>query len=568
MKTVIRLLRFVACGTLRATASAIHADDPFRKFVGSLSMNITRDSKSLCAIIAATATALAPVCAGTPATIASGLSTPMKVAVTSQSNLLVAEAGTGTNAGRLSLVESSTGNRRTLVDGLPSGFAGPVNGQSGPSGLALDGRTLYLTIGTGDAMAAGNPGLVPNPRPSSPLLCSVLAIVFSADPEKTTAAWTLSSADHTALKSGSRLTRDSGAGDPMTIELVADLPDYVPEPTASQPNNVRPANPWGVAVLGERLFVIDASLNSLIVVDPVSHAVRTLTTFAPLPNTRGTGPSVVEAVPDGIRAYGNQILVTLLTGFPFPVGGAQVRLVDPDTGANSPFITGLTSAIDVLPLPGGGFLTLEYSADMLAGAAATSSGRLQLFAAPNTAPIVVGNSFSTPTGLALDQRSGSVFITEISTGRIVKVPPWSAASVASVTSPPFSNLSVRGNAGAGNETLIAGFTIEATAKQVLVRGVGPRLSTFGITGALADPKIVVYNSAGRAIAENDDWSATSEAETALVAGAAAKVGAFSLAAGSKDAALLRTLAPGTYTVHVSGVGGAAGIAIVEVFHVP
>jgi hypothetical protein len=47
----------------------------------------------------------------------------------------------------------------------------------------------------------------------------------------------------------------------------------------------------------------------------------------------------------------------------------------------------------------------------------------------------------------------------------------------------------------------------------------------------------------------------------------AQVGAFPLLAGSKDAALLLTLEPGTYNVEVTGVGGTTGIAIVEVYDV-
>ena len=53
--------------------------------------------------------------------------------------------------------------------------------------------------------------------------------------------------------------------------------------------------------------------------------------------------------------------------------------------------------------------------------------------------------------------------------------------------PPFgwqgsqTNLSIRGNAGSGNETLIGRFTVDATARQVLIRGVGPRLADLGLT---------------------------------------------------------------------------------------
>ena len=42
-------------------------------------------------------------------------------------------------------------------------------------------------------------------------------------------------------------------------------------------------------------------------------------------------------------------------------------------------------------------------------------------------------------------------------------------------------------------------------------------------------------------------------------------GAFAWPRGSKDAALLVTLPPGSYTVVVRGVGNTAGVALVEVY---
>jgi len=53
-----------------------------------------------------------------------------------------------------------------------------------------------------------------------------------------------------------------------------------------------------------------------------------------------------------------------------------------------------------------------------------------------------------------------------------------------------------------------------------------------------------------------------------VASVAARVGAFPLPAGSKDAAILVSLAPGNYTALVSGAGESSGIALVEVYEVP
>ena len=110
---------------------------------------------------------------------ASGLIAPIKMIATPTGDLLVAESGAQPNAGRISIIDSS-GNRRTLVSGLPAG-----RGQDllGPTALALRDRTLYVLIGEGNAVMAGpSPGMTaPNPNPSSPILSSLLALHFSTD---------------------------------------------------------------------------------------------------------------------------------------------------------------------------------------------------------------------------------------------------------------------------------------------------------------------------------------------------------------------------------------------------
>jgi hypothetical protein len=130
------------------------------------------------------------------------------------------------------------------------------------------------------------------------------------------------------------------------------------------------------------------------------------------------------------------------------------------------------------------------------------------------------------------------------------------------------NLAVRGRAGTGDDTLIAGFNVGAGSRRALIRGIGPTLGTLRLGGVLTDPKIVVFDGAGRTVAENDNWSAGTAAETTALSEASVKAGAFPLPAGSRDAALLTTLSPGAYTVHVSGVAGASGITLVEVFEIP
>ena len=353
--------------------------------------------------------------------VANGLKAPTKIIFSTSGNLLVAEQGDGPNTGRISIIDKISGIRRTLIDNLPSGFAAPNNDPSGPSGLVMRGRTLYVTIGAGDSVINGNvPGVtfIPNPTPTSPLFSSVLAVQFDANVERQTTGFSLSLADQSTLKSGGKLSSGNGGGERLSVELVADFPDYTPEPNPLDPNNVRPSNPFGIEIAGDRLYIADAAANAVREVDLATGTFNTLTTFAPLLNNRGFGPPVVEAVPDSIHLVDNQLFVTLLSGFPFPIGNAEVRTVDIASGTNTLLISGLTSAIDVARGDNGGLLTLEFSTDMLAPG---TPGRLSFYASPSANPIVVANCLITPTSLVQDAKSGDLFVTEIFTGRVVKI---------------------------------------------------------------------------------------------------------------------------------------------------
>ena len=141
-----------------------------------------------------------------------------------------------------------------------------------------------------------------------------------------------------------------------------------------------------------------------------------------------------------------------------------------------------------------------------------------------------------------------------------------AGGARSATTPRLTNLSTL-TAIARGGTLSVGFVIGgSTARTILVRAVGPTLGTaFGLTGIMADPTLALFsNDRGVQIAENDNWNG---APWLVDLGAA--VGAFPLGGpGTRDAALLITLAPGAYSARVSGVGTSSGTAIVEVYEVP
>jgi uncharacterized protein (DUF1800 family) len=142
-----------------------------------------------------------------------------------------------------------------------------------------------------------------------------------------------------------------------------------------------------------------------------------------------------------------------------------------------------------------------------------------------------------------------------------------AATVLHAQSPSLSNLSTRAQIGTGGNILIAGLTIgPGGPKTVLLRAAGPTLggAPFNVAGVLADPRLEVFSGPNR-IAENDNWATPVGGATPVTAATFSAVGAFAFGANSRDAALLVTLDPGSYTVQVSGANNSTGVAIVEAY---
>ncbi len=140
---------------------------------------------------------------------------------------------------------------------------------------------------------------------------------------------------------------------------------------------------------------------------------------------------------------------------------------------------------------------------------------------------------------------------------------YSGASEAVLATQRLGNISTRANVGTGANVAIAGFVISGTeSKPVLIRAIGPTMSVFGFTNALAAPKLELF-SGSTVIASNTGWA--SAPNTAAIVAASAQSGAFALSATSADSVIFTTLAPGTYTGVVSSANGASGVALVEVY---
>ncbi len=368
--------------------------------------------------------------AQTATTFVTGLRSPIKIIYAERyGSFLVAEAGSPmtTNTGRISVVNND-GTTFPLIDGLPSAPSPPNNEQSGPSGLWLDGNSLYISFGVGNSTLRGplQGSEIPNPNPASPLFSSVLRLDLPNFPTLNNLSYQIQPADHTRLANSERLTLGTGQHH-ATLLLVANFPDFTPEPRPDVPNNVRPSNPFGLVLSANILYVADAAQNQIRTVNTVNGQTGIFFTYPPRPNP-GPGRPFIDPVPVSVRLFGNRLLVTFLTGAPFRHGFADVRQIDLGSGAESQVIGGLTSAIDVL-LVGSGFChifyTLEFSTNLPMGA----PGRIQRFDSPTAQPTTIINTLISPTSLALDTLSGDLLVTEIFPGRITRISIPAATNV-------------------------------------------------------------------------------------------------------------------------------------------
>jgi hypothetical protein len=121
-----------------------------------------------------------------------------------------------------------------------------------------------------------------------------------------------------------------------------------------------------------------------------------------------------------------------------------------------------------------------------------------------------------------------------------------------------ANISTRGKVETGDNVMIGGFVVGgADPTKVLVRAIGPSLTQSGVAQPLADPTLELRDSNGRLIASNDNWNSSQQAEITAT-GLQPK--------DNHESAILKTLAPGSYTAIVKGQNNTTGVALVEVYN--
>jgi hypothetical protein len=120
-----------------------------------------------------------------------------------------------------------------------------------------------------------------------------------------------------------------------------------------------------------------------------------------------------------------------------------------------------------------------------------------------------------------------------------------------------ANISTRMRVGSGDNVLIAGFIVQGSGnKRLIVRGIGPSLTTFGVPNALQDPTLELFTG-NTSLGVNDNWQENPNAAEIVTTGLAP--------ANPRESALLITLAPGSYTAVLRGKNNSAGVGLVEVY---
>jgi hypothetical protein len=120
------------------------------------------------------------------------------------------------------------------------------------------------------------------------------------------------------------------------------------------------------------------------------------------------------------------------------------------------------------------------------------------------------------------------------------------------------NISTRLRVLTDENVLIGGFIVTGTdLKKIMIRGIGPSLTAFGVPGALQNPILELHDNTGATITTNDNWKDAPNASEIATSGLAPS--------NDSESAILQTLVPATYTVVVRGVGNTTGVGLVEAY---
>jgi hypothetical protein len=357
--------------------------------------------------------------------LATGLHNPRHLDLGPDGDLYVAEAGTG--GGTASCFDSAEGPACVGATGAVTRIPGADSRHPGAAEPFVGGLASFAPA-TGDD-AIGPHGIdvkhgtvyVTNGGPTEPQRNGVTVLRD-----------TLAAEDPVADLFGRLLAIAPGG----TVTRIADVWDFERDnnPDGKPGEDGQPiGNPAidsnAVDVLRRhgRFFVADAGANTLLEIsDDGSIAVRHLFPNVPTPGPDGaTVP--MQAVPTGVvQGPDGNLYVSQLTGFPFPLGGAKVFVIDPHTGAVVREITGFTNAMDVAVGRDGTLYVLEIDANSLLDPSSEDGAIFAVAPGASTGtriPLPAG-TVTAPGGIAVGHH-GELYVSDHGTsgsaGRVLRI---------------------------------------------------------------------------------------------------------------------------------------------------
>lgn len=259
-----------------------------------------------------------------------------------------------------------------------------------PAGIGAGGVQDIAFLGSGNAQLAMGSGANANARtglgPKSQLLGSTLQV---------NAAW------------GWKFSGDIAAAEDQLNPVPATTPPGVPD--------FKDSNPYGVAALAGRHLVADAGANAIWEVRG-NGAIRVFAVFPP----RGVTPPF-PGLPDPFPVQGVPTTVTMgpdgwvyaaqPTGFPFPVGAANVYRIAPEGGTPQVYASGFTNIVDIAFDASGQLYVLQVGNGLAApgGPPLAGPGKLIRVDAGGTQTVVYDQLFY-PGGVAIGA-DGAAYVT-------------------------------------------------------------------------------------------------------------------------------------------------------------
>jgi hypothetical protein len=123
-----------------------------------------------------------------------------------------------------------------------------------------------------------------------------------------------------------------------------------------------------------------------------------------------------------------------------------------------------------------------------------------------------------------------------------------------------ANVSTRAFVGTGSDVVIAGFILGGNTgpDSVILRGIGPSLTAFGVPNALANPTLELRDSNGALLIGNNDWQDDPTQAAVISEAGLAPTNAL-------ESGIAATLSPGQYTSLLAGLNNGTGVGLVEVY---